>query len=90
LKYSVAHAFKSFKYKADSQELYKILQMAKIEITDTINTVLRISQDGKINDVKESGARLHIAEHASHLTFYVSKDKSPASLLLQILTRAAC
>ncbi|CAI7652701.1 unnamed protein product [Penicillium pancosmium] len=71
----VTHTFKSFRYKTDGQELYRILQTAKIEVTDTINTVLRISQDGKINDVEGSGAKLHIAEHASNLTFYVPRDK---------------
>lgn len=80
MKYCVAHTFKSLRYKADGQELYRILQTAKIEVTDAINTVLRISQDGKINDVEESGAKLHIAEHASNLTFYVPRDKKSQHL----------
>jgi hypothetical protein len=73
--YRVACTFNSPRYQADRLELYRLLRTATIEVTDNITTVLRIAQDGRVADVEETVAKLHISEHASRLTIYLPRDR---------------
>lgn len=54
--------------------------MARVEATDGVSSILRISQDGVVADVEELVGKLHISEELSGLTVYVPKDKKAQEL----------
>ncbi|KAB8254531.1 hypothetical protein BDV32DRAFT_132200 [Aspergillus pseudonomiae] len=71
----VAATFNSPRYHANPSGLYELLRTARIEATDGLSSILRISQDGVVVDAEESISKLHISEAPSGLTVYVPKDK---------------
>ncbi|KAF9887222.1 hypothetical protein FE257_010476 [Aspergillus nanangensis] len=76
----VAATFNSPRYHANPSALYELLRMARIEATDGVSSILRISQDGVVADVEELIGKLHINEEPSGLVVYVPKDKKSQEL----------
>ncbi|KAL5362015.1 hypothetical protein BJX96DRAFT_153271 [Aspergillus floccosus] len=76
----VAATFNSPRYHANPSGLYELLRMARIEATDGVFSILRISQDGVVVDVEELIGKLHISEEPSGLVVYVPKDKKAQEL----------
>ncbi|KAJ5297272.1 uncharacterized protein N7443_008165 [Penicillium atrosanguineum] len=76
----VAATFNSPRYHANPSGLYQLLRTARIEATDGVSSILRISQDGVVADVEELIAKLHISEEPSGLTVYVPKDNKAQEL----------
>ncbi|KAE8133581.1 hypothetical protein BDV38DRAFT_274159 [Aspergillus pseudotamarii] len=76
----VAATFNSPRYHANPSGLYELLRTAKVEATDGVSSILRISQDGVVVDVEELIGKLHISEEPSGLTVYVPKDKKAQEL----------
>ncbi|KAJ6063689.1 hypothetical protein N7499_012369 [Penicillium canescens] len=76
----VAATFNSPRYHANPSGLYELLRTARIEATDGVSSILRISQDGVVADVEELIGKLHINEEPSGLTVYVPKDKKAQEL----------
>ncbi|KAJ5263150.1 hypothetical protein N7478_010755 [Penicillium angulare] len=70
-----AHAIVRPRYHANDAELYELLRTANIEVTETIVTLLRISQGSTPVDVEERIAKLHISEDASLLSIYLPRDR---------------
>lgn len=57
-----------------------MLRTANIEMTDGITSVLSISQDGNVTEVKEPIGTLHISEQQTRITIYVPVDKRKQEL----------
>ncbi|GFG16303.1 hypothetical protein IFM61392_09435 [Aspergillus lentulus] len=76
----VAATFNSPRYHANPSRLYELLRTARIEATDGVSSILRISQDGVAADVEELIGKLHISEEPSGLVVYVPKDKKAQEL----------
>ncbi|KAH1752035.1 hypothetical protein LV164_008598 [Aspergillus fumigatus] len=76
----VAATFNSPRYCANPSGLYELLRTARIEATDGVFSILRISQDGVVADVEELIGKLHISEEPSGLVVYVPKDKKAQEL----------
>lgn len=76
----VAATFNSPRYHANTSGLYELLRTARIEATDGVFSILRISQDGVVADVEELIGKLHISEEPSGLVVYVPKDKKAQEL----------
>lgn len=72
---SVAATFNSPRYQTDPVRLYEMLRTANIEMTNGITSVLSISQDGNVTEVKEPIGSLHISEQQTRITIYVPVDK---------------
>ncbi|VUC26126.1 unnamed protein product [Clonostachys rosea] len=68
----IANTFQSPKYdKDDPDALYSVLREAKVIETDTISSVISISQDGKPIDLDETPGLGHIDDSQKKLKIYV-------------------
>lgn len=62
-----------------------MLRTANIEMTDGITSVLSISQDGNVTEVKEPIGSLHISEQQTRITIFVPVDKKKQELCFSSL-----
>jgi len=62
-----------------------MLRTVNIEMTDGITSVLSISQDGNVTEVKEPIGSLHISKQETGITIYVPVDKKKQELCFSSL-----
>ncbi|CAI7626704.1 unnamed protein product [Penicillium discolor] len=80
-----AHGLVCPRYQTDPARLYQMLRTTSIEMTNGITSVLSITQDGNVTEVKESTGGLHISETPTGLTIYVPLDRKEQELCFSSL-----